>query len=398
MSIDRAETSGIRGTWVSFSHLAIWAYILYGIGVATPYLQTDLRLTDFEAGLHASAMAVGVLVAGVSVDWVGRLIGPGRLRDLAAVVLVGALGMVALAPILPVSLAGALFLGLGGGTLGTDVTIRLGRFGGAETRRLMSQANALAMVTAAISPIAIGLAATWLFSWRVALALPVFALLVLTIVRPREAEARSSVRLPRSPLPGAYWLAWLLIVIVVSIEFSFVYWGSTLVGKRTGISSADATLLASLFIVGMLVGRLAVGSRLGAVRAPRGLLAAGLVVVLAGASLTWISTVPVLSGLGLLLGGLGTACLYPIGLTVALHSAPNAHLEAAARATLASGLAVLLAPSVLGLAADVVGVVAAWPITLGLALSGLLVLAVAPGSAELPPAGELRRQTGRGPR
>jgi MFS family permease len=394
MSIDRAETSGIRGTWVSFSHLAIWAYILYGIGVATPYLQTDLRLTDFEAGLHASAMAVGVLVAGVSVDWVGRLIGPGRLRDLAAVVLVGALGMVALAPILPVSLAGALFLGLGGGTLGTDVTIRLGRFGGAETRRLMSQANALAMVTAAISPIAIGLAATWLFSWRVALALPVFALLVLTIVRPREAEARSSVRLPRSPLPGAYWLAWLLIVIV----FSFVYWGSTLVGKRTGISSADATLLASLFIVGMLVGRLAVGSRLGAVRAPRGLLAAGLVVVLAGASLTWISTVPVLSGLGLLLGGLGTACLYPIGLTVALHSAPNAHLEAAARATLASGLAVLLAPSVLGLAADVVGVVAAWPITLGLALSGLLVLAVAPGSAELPPAGELRRQTGRGPR
>ena len=115
MSIDRAETPGIRGTWVSFSHLAIWAYILYGMGVATPYLRTDLRLTDFEAGLHASAMAVGVLVAGVSVDWVGRLIGPGRLRDLAAVVLVGALGMVALAPILPVSLAGAVGLSAGRG-------------------------------------------------------------------------------------------------------------------------------------------------------------------------------------------------------------------------------------------------------------------------------------------
>ena len=52
--------------------------------------------------------------------------------------------------------------------------------------------------------------------------------------------------------------------------------------------------------------------------------------------------------------------------------------QAAARSTLGSGFAILFAPSALGLAADAVGVVAAWPITLGLALSGLLVLAVAP--------------------
>src|ERR1035437_7972241 len=138
---------------------------------------------------------------------------------------------------------------------------------------------------AAAAPLAIGLAAVWLHSWRVALALPVVALLALTVLRARGVEGRSSVRLARSPLPGGCWRPWLLIVLVVSIEFSFVYWGSTLVGRRTGISSADATLLASLFIAGMLVGRLAVGSRLGAAQAPRVLLAGGLVLVLVGSSL-----------------------------------------------------------------------------------------------------------------
>jgi MFS family permease len=88
--------------------------------------------------------------------------------------------------------------------------------------------------------------------------------------------------------------------------------------------------------------------------------------------------------LGLLLGGLGTAGLYPIGLTVALHEAPKARLEAAARATLASGLAVFLAPSALGLAADAIGVVTAWLIVPGLALAGLAVLAVTPQPSGTP--------------
>ena len=42
-----AGASGMRGTWISISYLAVWAYLLYGIGSATPYLRADLRLTDF---------------------------------------------------------------------------------------------------------------------------------------------------------------------------------------------------------------------------------------------------------------------------------------------------------------------------------------------------------------
>jgi fucose permease len=182
-------------------------------------------------------------------------------------------------------------------------------------------------------------------------------------------------------LPRAYWFAWLVLVFGVSIEFSFVFWGSTIVGKRTGLASADATLLASLFVAGMFVGRAAVGRGLGAGRASRGLLGVGLVVVLFGAGLVWVSTVPILSGVGLFVGGLGLSPLWPVGLTMALQTAPQAPLSAAARATLASGTAVLLAPSTLGLASDAFGVVGAWPIILALGVAALVVLAITPRAA-----------------
>jgi fucose permease len=269
-------------------------------------------------------------------------------------------------------------MGLGGGTLGVYVNVRISRSGGSDSRRLFSQANALAMVTAALAPVTIGLAASELHAWRLALALPVIAFLVLTIVRPRQADEQRSVRMPNSTLPAAYWFAWLLTVLVVSIEFSFVFWGSTVVAKRTGISSADATLLASLFVAGMFLGRAAIGRGFGGQREPRLMIIAGLAVALTGACLVWVSTIPALSGAGLFLGGIGTAGLYPVAIAVALQTAPRAPFEAAARATLASGVAVLLAPSSLGLAADAFGIVGAWGIIPGLAVASAVVVAIAP--------------------
>ncbi len=352
----RATAPGRWATWTAYSYLSVWGYVLYALGNATPYLRTDLGLTDFQAGLHASALAVGVLMAGVAADQIARWVGPRWLLDLAVAILVVALGLIVLAPTLPASLSGALLIGFGGGVLGTDINVRLIRPDVAATRRAMGQANALSMITAAAAPVTIGLAVAGLHAWRLALLVPIVAFLALTLSRPRDSEVHSSVRPPRIRLPRAYWFAWLLLVLGVSIEFSFVFWGSTIVGKQTGLSTADATLLASLFVAGMFVGRAAVGRGLGAGRAPRGILAVGLAVVLLGASLVWLSPAPALSGAGLFLGGLGLAPLWPVGLTAALQSAPKAPLSAAARSTLASGTAVLLAPSALGLASDAVGV------------------------------------------
>jgi hypothetical protein len=318
------------------------------------------------------------LLAGVSADVVARRMGTSRLLDVSVAILAAAVALVVVAPALPVSLVGAFLMGLGGGSLGTHVNVQLGRAGGSESRKMLGQANAWAMVTAAAAPLAIGLAASVLHAWRIALLAAIVGLVALTLLRPRANGSWTSVRMPRSSLPARYWMIWLLLILAVSIEFSFVFWGSTMVAHRTGISSADATLLVSLFVAGMFAGRAAIGRGLGAGRAPRGLLAAGLGIVLIGASLIWVSTLPLVAGLGLFLGGLGTAGLWPIGIAVALQIAPKAQFEASARATLASGFAVLIAPSALGLLADQVGVVSAWPVILLVAAAGMIVVAVTP--------------------
>jgi MFS family permease len=379
----------LSATWTTFSYLAVYAYILYGLGTATPYLRNDLRLTGFESGLHASAMAVGVLIAGFTADGVAHRIGSRWLLDLAVSSLIVGVVLIAAAPGLPISLAGALLLGSGGGALGTHVNVQLGSSGEAQSRKLLGQANALAMITAASAPIAIGLAASFHF-WRIALLLPIVGFVALAAIRPSEEEAPALVRGPKTALPGSYWFVWVFLIVAVSIEFSFVFWGSTVVSRTTGISNADATLLASLFVVGMFTGRAAIGNGIGAGRGIRGLMALGLAIILFGTGLICVSASVIVSGLGLFLGGLGTSGLWPLGITIAMQGAPKAQMQAAARAALASGVAALVAPSGLGLLSDEVGVVSAWPIILILAAAGLMILAVTPSSTaampgDLPP-------------
>ena len=379
-----ATQIGTKETWIAFGDLAIWGFIMYGLGTATPYLRQDLRLTAFEAGLHGSALAVGVLIAGAATDRVARLIGVRWLPDLEVAIIALGIALLALAPSLPVSLSGALLIGVGGAILSTDNNVRLGRVKGDGGRRLLAQAYGLSMIMAGAAPLAIGLAASELDSWRLALLIPIVAFALVATLRTRGPEAARVVHEKKPRLSAAYWTACLLIALGVSIEFSFVYWGSTMVGRRAGIGNADATLLAALFVVGMFLGRVAVGRGVGGGLSPRTLLAGGLVVAMIGAGVVWASSIAALSGLGLFLGGLGTAVLYPVGLNVALQAAPHAQMTAAARAAFGTGIALLVAPSALGLASDTLGLMAAWAIIPGIALVGLLVVAAMRGPGASP--------------
>ena len=289
---------GTNATWIAFSYLSVWGYILYGLGNATPYLRADLRPDRLRG-------------------WTARLGAGGRRADRGSQHRPrGPPDRFALAPRpvrrrpgpgartgrpraepadLVVRGAAARSRGRHSRHRRHDPAEPGGRSRDAQAhepgqRRLDGRGRGGAGCA--------GPGRRRSHAWRVGLLLPLAAILVLTAIRPRATEARSSVRPPRASLPGGYWFAWLLLVLGVSIEFSFVYWGSTIVARRTGVSAADATLLASLFVAGMLAGRLAIGRGFGGGRAPRGILAGGLVVVLVGATLVWIATTPPLSGSG----------------------------------------------------------------------------------------------------
>ena len=146
---------------------------------------------------------------------------------------------------------------------------------------------------------------------------------------------------------------------------------------EVGLGRVLAASSVSVFLGAMLVGRF-VGSGL-ARRVPGLQLLLGAQVVTGlGFALFWLTRAAPLALAGLFIAGLGVANLYPVTLSLAVGAAPGQPSTATARATLASGVAILTLPMLLGWLADrlslgaaygVVGIliVAAFLMTLGAA-------------------------------
>jgi fucose permease len=228
------------------------------------------------------------------------------------------------------------------------------------------------MVSAFAAPLALASAATGGSSWSLGLA-PAAGLLVIVAFDLRRAPSHpvvSGLGTGTAALPRAFWRAWAYVVAVVAVEFAIVFWAATLVERQAGVSVPEATSIAALFLGGMFAGRLAMGYGLAVGRAPREAAWAALAVVALGGVLAWVTTSPVVAGAGLFVAGLGVAGLYPLGVAAALATAPGRLTLAGNRLTVASGLAILVAPLALGAIADLTGVVVGWGLVLALVLAG----------------------------
>ena len=311
--------------WPSYATIATVGYVLYGIGAIAPYLRTQLGLSDAEVGLHSTAMAVGLVAAGAIAAALDHRSGEVAVRGLAAGSLVVAVLALATAPAFGVTLAASVLVGFGTGTLLGYANAILAQPGGRLARQRVARANVWAMVSAFACPLALATAATLDAPWGLGL-VPAFGLLLVIAI-----DLRSGPRLARTQaastatgrLPRAYWLAWTFLVAAIAVEFSIVFWGATLVARRTGVDTAVATLLGGLFLGGMFVGQFAQAFGLGTGGDLRRPAATGVVIAAVGASVAWVSTTPALSGIGLFVAGLGVAGLYPLGVAAALAAAPE---------------------------------------------------------------------------
>jgi fucose permease len=126
----------------------------------------------------------------------------------------------------------------------------------------------------------------------------------------------------------------------------------------------------------MIVGRLAV-SRLVQRFASRSLVTLSLLLAMAGFLVYWTTASAVVGMAGLFLTGLGVAGLYPLILSMAIAASNGNTVQAGARATLASGTAILALPLVLGRLADAVGIRPAYSVVAVLLVTALPLIQVA---------------------
>jgi MFS family permease len=376
MALERDPTERKREMWPSYMALAAIGYVIYGVGAIAPYLRTQLGLSDAEVGLHSTAMAIGAVLAGIVTPALARRFGEIPVRGAALIVLAIAVVALTLAPALVVTLAAGGLVGYGTGTILGYANAILTGGGGRLARLRVARANLWAMVAAFVCPLAIATAVTDDLPWGTGL-FPAFGLMVVVALDLRAGarfDARAEVAAIHGRLPSAYWLVWAFVVAAVAVEFSIVFWGATLIQRRTGVETPAATLLGGLFLAGMFTGRLGQSLGLGTGGDLRRPAAVGVVLAISGASVAWFSTVAAISAAGLFMAGLGVAGLYPLGVAAALATVPGQPSFAGTRLTLASGLAILIAPLALGAVADAMGVIVGWGLVVGFALIALVLV------------------------
>ncbi len=350
---------------------SVVGYLLYGVGAVTAFLAVALSLSDAAAALHSSLLAVGLLVAGLSGDRLEIRLGARAAHGTAYLLLAVASVCLVTAPAFVVTLGGAGMVGLGTGLLLARVNRTLTRGGGTIARVRMGRAALVAMIASLSVPIAIGIGENGGLGWQLAFVVAAVLILAGLWASRRRRWARVQPTIATGRLPGRFWLAWWLIVLVVSVEFSIVFWASTLVERQVAISLGDATLVAAGFYAGMATTRIGLSFRSVGEHDPIRLMRIGLAAALLGSLLAWTAQRVELAALGIYLGGLGTGSLYPLGVTVALDLVPGLQDRGSARLILASGVAILVSPFLLGLAADAFSVSIAWLLVPALCLAAL---------------------------
>ena len=370
-----------RFTWLTYLSLAFYGYFLNVLGPITPFLKDELQLTYTVSSFHFTAFAVGILFIGVGGHLVIQRIGRGRSLWL------GLFGMSLNAVLLlagrnPIITIGASFLmGLIGSLILAIVPAALSDQHGEMKAVALSEANVTASLFATSAPLMVGLFAHSVGGWRLALGIMACIPILMFLIFGKDSSLTAAsvtadpVKANRS-LPPLFWLYWVAIVLGVSVEFCMVFWSADYLEQVLGMIKADAAQAVSLFLAAMILGRV-LGSRLVQRFSTPSVVTVSIFTAGVGFLIFWKAESGLIGLSGLFIAGLGVANLYPLILSLAISAADGNTVQAGARATLASGTAILALPLTLGGLADAFGIRLAYGLVLLLLISVFMISQIA---------------------
>jgi MFS family permease len=357
--------------------LAIQAAIGWCIGGLGPVLvlgARDLGVARHQLSWLGSAFGFGLLGAGV----LGRRIlrhGAEPVTRAGAVLVTAGVAFLAFGTSLPMLIVGGLLQGAGCSAFLIATPALIGVEDRAKRLAIAVGASSIAGLAA---PGIIALADQVLETGRAALIVPASWLTVMAVRRLRAPEGLGidrpqSVVATGGTMTRDSWRIWLVIVLAVSAEFCFWTWGAARLVDG-GAELGTASGLAAAFAIGMALGRI-IGPRslgsLGPVQLSALTTGIAAVIVMVEAP------IPILVG-GLFLAGLGVAVLYPVSLARLLDDPALSEERLIALAAFASGIAITITPTVLGLLDRVIAIQLAFGLVPLLTIGVVLLYRPAP--------------------
>lgn len=169
-----------------------------------------------------------------------------------------------------------------------------------------------------------------------------------------------------------FWMAWLIVVVGVSVEWSVTFWGASYLQSKLRMDAGLAASLLAIYLFATLAGRL-IGSRLARTVAGSRLLSLALGVTLLGSVTFWLAPGDCWTVVGLVVSGLGIANLWPQAIAQAFSISPQQSDRVSAWVSLGAGLASCVVPLWLGTLANQIGLNVAFGIVPCLATTALAI-------------------------
>ncbi|HSV85010.1 MAG TPA: MFS transporter [Levilinea sp.] len=366
-----------RVTWLAYGLLAYMTFMPSALGPLMPYMRDELDLSYTLSALHLSVIALGMILSGLTADRLLASLGRRRLLWAASIgSCIGTLGLT-LNRVIFLTLPSALLMGISGSLMVIMIQAILSDVHGDHRVIALMESNVAASLSSLLAPLWASLFLRLGFSWRLALGSGLIALAVIavfmkgtTVPEGGSTKLKQPARLQK--LPGVFWACWIVIVLVVSIEWCMIFWSASYLEKVVGLARIDAVTAVSLFFFAMLAGRIG-GSALARRFSAVVILLAALALTLAGFPLFWLGTRPWVNLAGLFITGFGVANLFPLAMSAAIGLAVQQVDQASSRVALASGSAIFGAPLALGWLADQVSIQNAYGVVAPLLLAAIAI-------------------------
>ncbi len=379
-----------RPTWAGYILISSYVWFVYAFSSSQALIRDEQGTSRTIASLHVIFLSIGGIIAGlIAARFIVKL---GRDRFITFSVAGLAAG------VLLYTAPGGIILTLSGSFtasfFGSAIIVGASAFLFDHQKEAgpasITEANAVAALSGALAPIAVGLGVAIFLGWRIGLWLTLLGLLVsLLLMRnnfpvfrvPVEEQIREAQKVP---FPRRFWWALTTLFILISSEFILTLWSVDLLRERGGLDAGAAAATVGALTLGIFIGRV-IGSRFAEYFPVDRILIIAVLIAGAGWLIVWLNTfAPIMIG-GLVVSGIGVALFWPLGISRVVMASGGQNDRATALAAVAGASAGGVGPFALGALADAIGVHSALLVLPVVLLTGLLLILIKPVAKIITP-------------
>jgi predicted MFS family arabinose efflux permease len=370
--------------WTIALQVTILNFYLGGFGPAQPLLRADQGTSLTIAGLHGTSMGIAAICAGLSNSrWV-HYFGREKTSWIGMWLFCTGVLMFVTFKSIGFTLSATFLGGMGTSMVINNMVTRLSHHFKEATPLALPQSNGINSVGFVFGTIVVGTLAGTAISWRFGLLLTIPATIILYFFsrdKNRDPHDREVSVRQRGKLSRTYWIACFGFFICICTEFATSFWAAALLRNRVGGTASAATLAIVALGTGMAVGRW-----YGAIVLKRLKLDHQLISIISfqfiGFAIFWLSHNLFISLLTLFIVGLGISMQFALSSLRLIGFSNNRPDLAIGISSLAAGSGIALAPFVLGVLGDHLGISRAYLMVPVLILIALMIVILTPSKSE----------------